>query len=67
VAGLGHAQTVVVDLADDLLECYRTVVVDNFFTSMSLAESFLRNDTYLIGTLRTVRAEGQGRKWFRRS
>ncbi|CAF1384611.1 unnamed protein product [Rotaria sordida] len=30
-AGLGQAQTVVIDLADDLLGCHRTVVVDNFF------------------------------------
>jgi hypothetical protein len=38
-AGLGHAQTVVMDLTDGLLGCYRTVVADNFFTSISLAES----------------------------
>jgi hypothetical protein len=56
--GLGHVQTVVLDLADGLLECHRTVVVDNFFTSISLAESLLQNDTYLfIGTLRSNRAE----------
>jgi hypothetical protein len=54
-AGLGHAQTVVLDMADGLLECHRTVVVDNFFASMSLAESLLRNDTYLAGTLRSNR------------
>ena len=54
--GLGHAQTVVLDLADGLLECHRTIVVDNFFASMSFAESLLRNDTYLIGTLRSNRA-----------
>jgi Transposase IS4 len=47
-AGLGHAQTVVLDLADGLLGCYRTVVADNFFTSISLAKILLRNDTYLI-------------------
>ena len=51
--GLGHAQTVVLDLADGLLKCHRTVVVDNFFTSISLAEILLRNDTYLTGTLRS--------------
>jgi len=55
-AGLGHAQTVVLDLADGLLECHRTIVVDNFFASMALAKSLLRNDTYLIGTLRSNRA-----------
>ena len=38
-AGLGHAQTVVLDLADGLLECHRTMVVDNFFTSISSAEN----------------------------
>ncbi|CAF1139447.1 unnamed protein product [Rotaria magnacalcarata] len=55
-SGRRHTQTVVMDLADVLLECHRTVVVDNFFASMSLAESLLRNDTYLIGTLRSNRA-----------
>ena len=55
-AGLGHAQTVVMDLTDGLLGCYRTVVADNFFTSISLANRLLRNDTYLIGTLRSNRA-----------
>jgi hypothetical protein len=55
-AGLGHGQTVVLDLADGLLQCHRTVVVDNFFTSISIAESLLQNDTYLIGTLRSNRA-----------
>jgi hypothetical protein len=55
-AGLGHGQTVVLNLADGLLQCHRTVVVDNFFTSISLAERLLQNDTYLIGTLRSNRA-----------
>ena len=50
-AGLGHAQTIVLDWADNPLECHRTVVVDNFFRSISLAESLLRNDSYLVGTL----------------
>ena len=40
-AGLGHAQTVVLDLADGLLECYRTVVVDNFFTSILSRRKFI--------------------------
>ena len=55
-AGLGHAQIVALNLSDGLLECHRTVVLDNFFTSVSLAESLSRNDTYLIGTLRSNRA-----------
>ena len=55
-ADLGHAQTVLMDLTDGLSGCYRTVVADNFFTSIFLAKSLLRNDTYLIGTLRSNRA-----------
>jgi hypothetical protein len=42
---------------DDLEGCYRTVVADNFFTSISLAKRFLEHDTYLIRTLRSNRAE----------
>jgi hypothetical protein len=53
--GLGHAQTVVMNLLDGLLGCYRTVVADNFFTSISLAERLLEHDTYLIETLRNNR------------
>ena len=56
MAGLGHAQTVVMNLLDGLEGCYRTVVADNFFTSISLAKCLLENDTYLIGTLRSNRA-----------
>ena len=53
---LGHAQTVVMNLIDDLLGCYRTVVANHFFTSISLAKSLLRNDMYLIGIWRSHRA-----------
>ena len=56
MAGLGHAQTVVMNLLDGLEGCYRTVVADNFFTSISLAKRLLEHDTYLIGTLRSNRA-----------
>ena len=55
-AGLGHAQTVVMNLLDGLLGCYRTVAADSFFTSISLAKRLLENDTYLMGTLRSNRA-----------
>jgi hypothetical protein len=51
----GHNQTVVMDLIDDLSGCYRTVVADNFFTTISLAKLLLQNDTYLIGTFRSNR------------
>ncbi|CAF4660304.1 unnamed protein product, partial [Rotaria sp. Silwood2] len=56
MAGLGHAQTVVMHLLDDLEGCYRTVVVGNFFTSIPLAKRLLEHDTYLMGTLRSNRA-----------
>jgi Transposase IS4 len=50
MAGVGHAQAVVTKLLDDLDGCDRTVVADNYFTSISLAKYFLDHDTYLIGT-----------------
>ena len=55
VAGLGHAETIGMNLLDGLSGCYRTVVADNFFTSISLAKSLLAHDVYLIGTLRRNR------------
>ena len=55
MAGVGHAETVVMNLLDGLSECHRTVVADNFFTSISLAKRLLAHDTYLIGTLRSIR------------
>ena len=55
MAGLGHAQTVVMNLLDSLDGCYRMVIADNFFTSISLAKRLLEHDTYLIGTLRSNR------------
>ncbi|CAF1214767.1 unnamed protein product [Adineta ricciae] len=56
IAGHGHAETVVRQLVNDLLGCYRTVGTDNFFTTISLAQYLLQNDTYLIGTFRSNRA-----------
>lgn len=56
MARAGHAETVVMNLLDGLSGCYRTVVADNFFTSISLAKRLLAHDTYLIGTLRSNRA-----------
>ncbi|CAF1299930.1 unnamed protein product [Didymodactylos carnosus] len=61
MAGLGHAEAVVMNLLDGLSGCYRTVVADNFFTSNSLAKRLLEQDTYLVGTLRSNRA-GSGHK-----
>ena len=56
MAGIGHAQTVVMHLLDDLEGCHRTVVAENFFTGIPLANRLLEHDTYLIGTLRSNRA-----------
>lgn len=56
MAGVGHAETVVMNLLNGLSGYYRTVVADNFFTSISLAKRLLAHDTYLIGTLRSNRA-----------
>jgi hypothetical protein len=43
--GLSHSQTVIMQLLENLFGCYRTVVADNFFTSIDLAKRLLRNDT----------------------
>jgi len=51
MAGVGHAEKVVMNLLDGLSGCYRAVVTDNFFTSISIAKRLLAHDTYLIGTL----------------
>jgi hypothetical protein len=59
MAGLGHPQTVVMNLLDGLEGCYRTVVADNFFNSISLAKHLLELDTYLIGILRSNRARSE--------
>ena len=64
MTGLGHAQTVVMNLLNGLEGCYRTVVADNFFTSIPLAKCLLADDTYLIGTLRSNRAD-QAAKLFK--
>ena len=53
--GVGHTQGIVMKLLDGLDGCYRTVVADNFYTSISLAKYLLEHDTYLTGTLRSNR------------
>ncbi|CAF1004583.1 unnamed protein product [Didymodactylos carnosus] len=65
MAGVGHAQAVVMNLLDGLDGCYRTVVADNFFTTISLAKYLLEHDTYLIGTLRSNRV-GSGSEVLRK-
>jgi len=56
MAGLGHVESVVINLLNGLSGCYRTVVADNFFTGISLAKRLLEKETYLIGTMRSNRA-----------
>ena len=63
MVGVGHAQAVITKLLNDLDGCYRTVVADNYFTTISLANYLLDHDTYLIGTLRSNRV-GSGRAIF---
>lgn len=45
----------VLSLMEPLLNTGRTLYVDNFFTSVTLAEYLLQNQTYLVGTLRANR------------
>jgi hypothetical protein len=59
-ASRGHSQTITMQLLEDLAGCHRTVVADNFFTSIVLDKRLLKNDTYLVGTLRRNRV-GSGK------
>lgn len=46
---------VVLNLTKDLLNCGRTIIVDNYYTSVDLAHKLIENNTYIIGTLRSNR------------
>ncbi|CAK1592150.1 unnamed protein product [Parnassius mnemosyne] len=46
-----HSQKVVLKLMNNLTEEGRIVIVDNFYTSLSLAEKLLSQKTFLCGTL----------------
>lgn len=46
---------VVLNLTRDLLNSGRTIVVDNYYTSVELAHKLLENNTHIIGTLRSNR------------
>lgn len=46
---------VVMNLCDPLLDCGRTVCVDNYYTSVDLAHKLLERKTHLVGTLRKNR------------
>jgi len=57
VDGKGLALRVVMELSRPYLNVGRTVVTDNFYTSMPLARELLKNNTHLVGTLRTNRVK----------
>lgn len=48
-----NSETIAMQLLEDLLGCYQTIVANDFFTSINLARRLLGNDTYLIGTWRS--------------
>lgn len=48
----GHAEAVVNQLMEPFLRNGRNVTLDNFFTSTSLADRLLRENTTLVGTIR---------------
>ena len=52
ISGFGHAETAVLKLIEKLLDCGRVLYVDNFYTSVSLAEELLKRKRLLCGTLR---------------
>ena len=47
ISGFGHAETVVLKLMEKLLDCGRVLYVDNFYTSVPLAEELLKRKTLL--------------------
>lgn len=49
------ASKVVLELTLDLLGKGRTLITDNYYTSIDLAEKLLENKTHLVGTLRKNR------------
>ncbi|XP_015375256.1 PREDICTED: piggyBac transposable element-derived protein 4-like [Diuraphis noxia] len=53
VNGKGLACRVVLELSNPFLNAGRTIVTDNFYTSLPLANELLENNTHLIGTLRS--------------
>ena len=54
---LQHAEAVVRQLVEGLLDAGRTLYADNFYTSLPLARYLTSRDTHLVGTLRANRKE----------
>lgn len=53
--GKSLSETIVTSLCENYLNEGRTIVTDNFYTSVPLAETLLRQDTHLVGPLRKNR------------
>lgn len=51
--GVGYV--VVMNLVGQYLNCGRRIYLDNYFTSIPLAEELLQNKTYMVGTIRANR------------
>lgn len=51
------AENVVTRLMEPFLDRGRTVTMDNFFTSLSLANRLFQRNTTLVGTINTIRRE----------
>ncbi|KAJ8947327.1 hypothetical protein NQ314_008629 [Rhamnusium bicolor] len=54
-AGLGIRESVVLSLAEGLLDEGRVLYTDNFYTSCPLARTVLSRNTHLVGTLKRNR------------
>lgn len=55
IKGESLSETIVSDLCENYLNEGRTIVTDNFYTSVPLAEKMLSKNTHLVGTLRKNR------------
>ena len=53
--GVSHSTRIVLDLAEAYLDKGRTIITDNFYTSIALANELMKRQTHLLGTLRTNR------------
>lgn len=55
ISGQSLGETILLSLCEKYLEKGRTVVTDNFYTSVPLAKQLLKKKTHLVGTLRKNR------------
>lgn len=55
IDGLTVPTTVVMNLCEHLLDCGRSIYVDNYYTSVELTHKLLDRNTHLVGTLRKNR------------